>query len=225
MNVQEPAGQKNISQGNGGRMGPKIKFILVLGTALLMCSSLLAQNSRGSVQVNGGMFCFLKENIDSGFKTGFGFSFPLLKKTELSFEFGYGKSSVHEEPHKLHNGTLSWAPFQASMYYYFLENKKLTPYAFGGVDLVFAHFKMEDIITIPEVSINQEVNNGISFHAGAGSLFRINHHFALYGEVCFFYRKGEGKTITTDINKGVSTENFFLNFNSFILSIGIKYYL
>jgi len=203
----------------------KTKHGIAILAVLFILTPLLAQNPLGSVHVNGGLSWFLKENIDSGYETGFGFSIPLLKNTALVFNFVYWKSSVHEEIDGLYNGTLSMAPFQASMYYHILESKGFIPYVFAGAGMIFTHFDMEDLITIPEISINQKVNNGISFHTGAGSLFKLNDHLALFGEVCFLYRKAEGTTIITDMNNGTSTEKFPLNLNSLVLRFGIKYYL
>lgn len=206
-------------------MFQKTKYFTVVCAALLLTSPLIGENPRGSLHINGGFSMVLKENIDSGFKTGFGFSSPLLKNTWITLDFGYWKSNVHEVPGELYSGTLSMAPFQVSICYNLLETKQLTPYVFGGTGIIFAHLKIEDSITIPEVSIDQEVNDGISFHAGVGSLLRINKDISLFGEACFLYRKGEGITTITDMNTGESTENFPLNLNSLVFSIGIKYYL
>jgi hypothetical protein len=207
------------------QMNKKTKYGIIILAVLFFSSPLLAQNPQGSVHVNGGLSWFLKENIDSGFETGFGFSFPLFHKNSLVFNFGYWKSSVHKEADGLYSGTLSMAPFQASLYYHILEIKGFIPYVFGGAGMIFTHFKMEDLVTIPEVSIDQKVNNGVSFHAGAGSHLKINKHLALYSEICFLYRKAEGTTTITDMNKGVSIEKFPLNLNSFALRFGIRYYL
>ena len=202
----------------------KIFFVLALA-GLLFISPLKAEKPRSSLHINSGFCWMLKENIDSGLKTGFGFSVPLLKNTTLTLDFGYWKSSVNEGPGELYNGTLSMAPFNASLYYTLFETKRLAPYVFGGGGFIFSNFEMEDPITIPEVSIDQEVNNGMSFHAGAGSFLRINNHISLYAEACFLYRKGDVTTTITDMNFGESTENFSLNLSCLSLCLGVKYYL
>jgi len=207
------------------QMSKRTKYGIIILAVLFFSSPLLAQNSQGSVHVNGGLSWVFKENIASGFETGFGFSVPLFNKTSLVFNFGYWKSSVNEEADGLYSGTLSMAPFQASLYYHILESKGFVPYVFGGAGMIFTHIDMEDLITIPEISINQKVNNGVSFHGGAGSLLKLNDHLALFGEVCFLYRKAEGTTTITDMNNGTSTEKFPLNLNSLVLRFGIKYYL
>jgi len=203
----------------------KEKYCAAVLATFLLLSPLMAQNPRNSVHLNGGYGCMLKENIDSGFKTGFGFSVPLLEKTALTFDFGFWKSGVQEETGGLFDGTLIMAPFQASLSYTLFETKRFAPYVFGGTGFIFSRFKMEDIVTIPEISIDQKVNNGVIFKAGAGSLLRLNKNIAFYGEACFFYRKAEGTTTITDINNGESKESFSLNLNSLVFSIGIKYYL
>jgi len=208
-----------------GAMTRKNKFFILALAGVLFISPLTAENPRSSLHINGGFCWMLKKNIDLGLKTGFGFSVPLVKKTTLTLDFGYWKSRVQEEPGDLFDGTLSMAPFQASLYYTLFETKRLAPYVFGGTGFIFSHFEMEDLITIPEVSVDQEVHDGISFHAGAGSFLRINDNIALYVEACFLYRKGEGATTIKDMNLGESKENFSLNLSSLVLSFGIKYYL
>ncbi|MFW6123610.1 MAG: hypothetical protein ACOC5G_00140 [Acidobacteriota bacterium] len=206
-------------------MASKIKCYAVAFTVLLLISPLFAENPKLSLHINGGLCWMLKKNIDSGLKTGFGFSVPVVEKTTLTFDFGFWKSGVQEETGGLYDGTLTMAPFQASLYYTLFETRRFAPYVFGGTGIVFSHFKAEDIISIPEVSIDQKVNNGISLHAGAGSFLKINKRIAFYGEACFFYRKGEGSTTYTDMNFGKSTKNFSLDLSSLVFSIGIKYYL
>jgi hypothetical protein len=206
-------------------MSKRTKYGVAILAVQLFFSPLLAQNHRGGVQVNGGLSWFFKKNIDSAFETGFGFSLPLVRKTALVLNFEYWKSNVHEEIDGLYNGTLSMAPFQASLYYHILESRGIIPYVFAGAGIIFSHFKIGEMITIPEVSINQKINNGISFHAGTGSLLILNDHLALYGEVCFLYRKTEVTTTITDMNTGILTEKFPLNLNSLALRFGIKYYL
>lgn len=206
-------------------MAQKGKYLAAVLAAFLFMSPLMAQNPRSSLHINGGFCWMLKKNIDLGLKTGFGFSVPLLKNTALTLDFGYWKSRVQEESGDLFDGTLSMAPFQASLYCTLFETKRLAPYVFGGTGFIFSHFEMEDLITIPEVSVDQEVHDGISFHAGAGSFLRINDNLALYVEACFLYRMGEGITTITDMNLGESKESFSLNLSSLVLSFGIKYYL
>ncbi|MBD3414928.1 MAG: hypothetical protein GF421_10920 [Candidatus Aminicenantes bacterium] len=206
-------------------MSQKTKCFLAIGTALLLNAAMMAQSPQSSAHINGGWSWMLEDTLDSGLKTGFGFSLPLLNKTTATFDFGYWKSTVHQKPNMLFNGTLSMAPFQVSLNYYFFEKKRVNPYVFGGTGIVFTHFEMEDIVTIPEVSISQNVKNGISFHAGAGSLFRMKKNLAFYAEVCFFYRRGKATTTMEDMNFGRSTEDFNLNLNSLAFSIGIKYFL
>lgn len=180
---------------------------------------------KSSVHVYAGMVIPGEESIKSGFHTAFGFSYPLAERIIFSFDFTYWKSNVEEDEGKLFNGTLSVTPFTVSLQYTLIKESDITPYVFFGTGFVFTNFKMEDYISIPEVTITQEINNGLSFHFGTGVNLKVTDSLALFTEILYLYRKAKGETTISDMNFGVNSEEFSLNLSSFLFQIGIKYFL
>jgi hypothetical protein len=202
------------------------KKIIILGTILFFFLSLqgLAQGQRSSFHANVGIAFPKEENIKSGFESGFGFSLPLSKKMSLAFDFGYWKSTVHEKLGKLFNGKLSINPFLFSLHYALAAEKFVVPYIFLGSSLIFTTFKIGKYISIPEITINQKVENGIGVHLGSGANVKLTMNLALFGEISYLYRKAKGKTIITDMNFGVSTKEFSINLGSLQVGLGMKYF-
>lgn len=197
-------------------------FILLMALLLLGGRGLVF-GERFIVHANGGVSFPKEDNVKSGLESGFGFSFTLDRRMLLSFDFGYWKSDVEEEPGKLHKGKLSVTPFLVSLQVSLFEKKAFNPYIFAGAGYVFYDFKIKDIITIPEVTITQKIENGLSLHAGLGALVQILDRLDLFGEALYLYRKGDGQTTISDMNKGTTYEDFSLDMSAFLFRLGIKY--
>jgi hypothetical protein len=165
-----------------------------------------------------------EKKIHSSFESGFGFSLPLIERIFLSLNFVYWKSSVEEKEGSLMNGELSVTPFFFSLEFRLMENKKFNPYIFLGANLVFTRFEIGKYISIPEVTINQEVRNGPGLHFGGGIDFSLTGQLALFVEGFYFLRKAKAETTIKDMNFGVTTEEFLISLDSLILQIGIKYF-
>ena len=177
-----------------------------------------------SFHINGGMAFPQEDNIESGLETGFGFSLSIDKKISLSLDFSYWKSDVSEEHPELYNGKLSVTPFLVSLQYSLFEEATVIPYIFAGTGFVFSNFEIGDVITIPEISINQKLGTGISFHCGVGGRIKLTTNLALLTEIIYIYRDATGETTVTDLNFGVTKDEFSINISSFILRVGIKYF-
>jgi len=177
-----------------------------------------------SFQVSPGAAFPKEKNIHSSFESEFGFSIPLGRTLFLSFDFGYWKSNVEEKEGSLMNGELSVTPFFFSLGYKLRENKKINPYIFLGANLVFTRFEIGKYITIPEVTINQKVMNGPGLHLGGGTDFSLTDQLTLFAEGIYFFRKAKAETTITDMNFGISNEEFSISLDSLILQIGIKYF-
>ena len=194
-----------------------------------LCLCLLGIHSfssaqRMSFQVSPGVAFPKEKSINSSFESEFGFSLPLGRTLFFSFDFGYWKSNVEEKEGSLMNGKLSVTPFFFSLGYKLRENTKINPYIFLGANLVFTRFEIGKYITIPEVTINQKVMNGPGLHIGGGTDFSLTDQLTLFAEGIYFFRKAKTETTITDMNFGVSTEDFSISLDSFILQIGIKYF-
>ena len=200
----------------------KAAFILIISLFLAGAEN-LAWAQRFIVHANGG-FSFPQEgNMKSGLESGFGFAYILNKKVAAFFDFGFWKSEVEEEPGKLLDGKLSVTPFLFSLQYYFYEKRDFNPYIFAGIGYIFYDFKLKDIITIPEITITQKVENGLGFQAGLGAQVKILDRLSIFGEALYLYHKAEGITTISDLNFGTTTEEFSLNTSTSLIRLGIRY--
>ncbi|MFQ6038456.1 MAG: hypothetical protein ACE5LV_07560 [Candidatus Aminicenantales bacterium] len=89
---------------------------------------------------------------------------------------------------------------------------------------MISQFKIGDIITIPEVSIKQEVTNGPLFHGALGMLGRISSSVGIFVEARYVFRSSTGKTTISDMNLGVRSESFSINLDTFLARVGLRYF-
>jgi outer membrane protein W len=196
---------------------------------LILCLSFLAfpdssPGQKANFHANPGVAFPKEKNILTAFESGFGFSLSLTKRIFLSINFGYWKSNVEEKEHSLLNGELSTTPFFLSLQFKLRERSQINPYVFVGTNLVFTKFEIGDYITIPEVTLNQKVRNGLGLHFGTGADFSFTEYLALFVEGIYLVMKAEAETTITDLNFGVSTEEFSVSLDSLIFQVGIKYF-
>jgi opacity protein-like surface antigen len=203
----------------------KILIPILFLSLILFVSQNFSLAQKTGFHVNPGAAFPQENNIKSGFESGFGMSFPLMKRVVLSLDFSYWKSTVEEEAGKLFNGKLSVTPFFLSFQFNLMEKGRIIPYVFLGPNLVFSTFEIGEYYSIPELTINQEIHNGVGFHVGGGGDILLTDNWALFGSLTYLFRKTNGETRYTDMNLGVRTEEFSVSLNSFILKVGIKYFL
>jgi hypothetical protein len=82
---------------------------------------------------------------------------------------------------------------------------------------------MENIITIPEITIEQRIKNRLCLQVGIGIDIPLSHSFVLFTEAAYFHNKSTGITKISDLNFGTSIEEFPVKLHSWIFYIGIKY--
>lgn len=196
---------------------------------LFFCLSFLAfpwpsPAQKANFHANPGVAIPKDKNILSAFESGFGFSLSLTKRIFLSINFGHWKSRVKEKEASLMNGELSITPFFLSLQFKLRERSQINPYVFLGANLVVTEFEIGEYITIPEVTLNQKVENGPGLHFGIGTDFGLTENLALFTEGIYLVRKTEAETTFTDMNFGVTTEKFSISLDSLVFQIGIKYF-
>ena len=165
-----------------------------------------------------------EKNIKSGFESGFGFSLPLMRKIFLGLNFGHWKSSVHKEVGKLYEGKLSVTPFFFSLQFKPMEKNTINPYVLFGVSIVFARFEIGEYISIPEVTISQKIRNGLGLHIEGGSDLHLTENLAFFAAMNYLFWKTKAETTISDMNFGLSTEEFSIRLDSLILKVGMKYF-
>jgi len=183
------------------------------------------KNARMSLEVQTGAGIPAEDYLDIHAVSGFGVTIPLKKRLSLCLDLGYWKSAVEEVPTKFYDGHLKAFPFLASLEFSLSRQNRINPYVFLGGGYIFSSFSMKDIITIPEITIDQSVKNGLCFRAGLGICIPISLSWGVFTEASYFYREATGITTITDLNFGTSTREFPVNFRAWIFQIGIKYFI
>lgn len=199
-------------------------------TFFLLCFFLLIQNVTGqeetSMRIHGsiGLSSMSEKSYGSGFWSGFGFSFLIKKDVHLSFNFGACNSQVTAKPDGLQNGSLTVNPFFVSLHYFpGHEDRLIYPYLFIGGGYIFTSFRMEDVVTIPEITLSQKVDNSPGGQVGAGIQLKVSKRISLSADVSYLYNKTSGTTTLQDLNFGTTTEDFSLLLSAIIFQIGIKF--
>jgi len=183
------------------------------------------KNSHLSIEVRTGAGIPVENYFDSRIVSGFGLTIPLKKRLSFSLDLGYWKSGVEEVPAKFYDGHLKAFPLLASLQFSLLNQNKVRPYAFFSAGYMFCTFEMENIITIPEITIEQKVKSGPCLGAGLGVDVAVSRSFGMLAEATYFYRKAQGITTITDLNFGTSTREFPVNLHAWTFQIGIKYFI
>jgi hypothetical protein len=183
------------------------------------------KNSHPSIEVLTGVGVPTEDYFDAHIVSGFGLTIPLKKRLSLSLDLGFWKSGVEEVPTKFFDGHLKAFPLLASLQFSLSRQKSINPHVFLGGGYIFCSFTMQDIITIPEITIDQNIKNGPFFQVGLGIDVAISQAFGVFTEVIYFHRKTTGITTITDLNFGTSTKEFPVNLKAWIFQIGIKYFI
>lgn len=183
------------------------------------------KNSHLGIEVQAGAGLPAEDYLDTHIVSGFGMTIPLKERLSLSLDLGYWNSSVKEVPTKFYDGRLKAFPLTVSLQFSLSHQKRVGPYVFLGGGYIFSSFTMKDIITIPEITIDQSVRNGLCLKAGLGIDLSISRTFGVFAEAVYFYRETTGITTITDLNFGTSTKEFPINLQAWIFQIGIKYFI
>jgi hypothetical protein len=119
------------------------------------------KNAQPSLEVWTGAGIPAEDYLDTCVVSGFGINIPLKERLSLSFDLGYWKSAVDEVPAKFYDGHLKAFPLLTSLQFFLSGQNRVNPYIYLGGGYIFTSYTMKDIITIPEISIDQSVKNGL----------------------------------------------------------------
>ncbi|MFC2161553.1 outer membrane beta-barrel protein [Acidobacteriota bacterium] len=199
-------------------------------TFFLVCLMLANQNVSGQEKTGMRIHCSLglssmsEKKNDSGLWSGFGFSLPIHKTVDLSFNFGAWKSQVNANPHGLFDGSLKVNPFFVSLYYFMGKgDRSVIPYVFIGGGYIFSNFRKDEGVTIPESTISQKIDNSPGGQVGAGIKFKVSNRMSLITDVSYLYSKTSASTIIQNLNFGTTREDFSLILSALIFQVGVKF--
>lgn len=164
-------------------------------------------------------------NLRPGFETGFGFAYPFAERFWLSVEFSRWTTASKSASGLLYDGTVTVAPISACLQAEFLDNRFFVPYAFAGAAFVFARFEIGPIITIPEVRIDQTVEDGPALYFGLGARIPFGRAVSFFSEVSYLHRTADGETLIHDLNLGLRRSPIVVNLRTVLLKFGLKVFL
>lgn len=166
------------------------------------------------------------EPVRPGPASGFGAGLRLHKGLWLQLDYRSWINDVGENTgFELFTGRLHSTPFLLGLDFELLPEGRLSPVLKAGAGYMFNRFFTGNVITIPEITLTQSINNGLTVFGGGGLIIRITEKINLNLEVCGFLRKAGGTTTINDMNRGVSRESFSVSLNTLILQAGITYFL
>jgi len=84
---------------------------------------------------------------------------------------------------------------------------------------------MDNLVTIPEITLSQKVENNLGGQLGAGIQIKMSKRLFFNLDASYFYGKVSATTTIQDLNFGTTTEDFSLLFSAFIFQLGIKYFI
>jgi len=174
------------------------------------------------LHIQGG-YAFPEENKHrGGLETGFGVSFPIGGRTSLLFDFMRWTVQSLGSPGKLYAGTVEISPIAATVRFEFLRNQFFFPYAFVGAAFVFTRFEIGPYSAIPELRIDQKIDNGLAPYAGIGARLALTRFLSFTGEAAYLARTAPARTVFNDMNFGITTEDITANLRTVLFKFGLQ---
>jgi opacity protein-like surface antigen len=180
----------------------------------------------GGAAISGHAGCSFPEenNLRAGLVSGFGFSFRVLGGLSILFDFSQWQNRSVESAGKLYNGTVTVSPLLAAVELEFFRNRFFFPYLFVGGAYVSARFRIGSYVSIPEVKIDQKIENGFALCFGLGARIAIAERLSFFSEASYLRRTAPAKTIYDDMNLGRSSREIIANLRFVQVQFGLKYY-
>lgn len=211
----------------GSERNVKLKAFSIIGlflSLLVFSFSLAGQGRQRGIHASVGYAWPRQNNLESALVSSLGLDFQLRRNWRLVLDFSFARYQVNFEPQGLMEGTLVSTPFWIRLQYIFSQGL-ISPYLGGGVGYVFNRFQMEEMVTIPEVTISQKVDDDWGFVAGAGVEWRLRgKQVTVFGEANYISCAPPGVTSINDMNFGRREERFSVDLNSWQLKFGIRYF-
>ena len=198
--------------------------IAALALAALIPAGLPATASQRifGVHIQGG-YAFPEENKHrGGLETGFGVFFTNGGRTSLVFEFMRWTVQSLGSPGKLYAGTIEVSPIAATVRFELLRNQFFFPYAFAGAAFVFTRIEIGPAIAIPELRIDQEIDDGVAPYFGIGARLALTRFISFTGEAAYLARTAPARTIFNDMNSGTTTEDITANLRTVLFKFGLQ---
>lgn len=171
-----------------------------------------------------------EENYGSGLKYGGNLCLGITKKIAIELSGLRFQSNVEGDPEALSEGKLSIIPIQLSIKARFPMAGGFVPYVLGGGSYYLSSFAVDKgIISDWDAlgfDIEEEVENVIGFHFGAGIDLFLTKNIALNADLRYCIAKTKGSWTLTDQFAGIKTLGNIeaINLNSLMFGAGLKFY-
>jgi hypothetical protein len=199
-----------------------LKLSIIVMLVSIFAINGLAQRYQLGFFINAAGYIPNNEDIKSGFGTGLGAVFYASQSIAVSLEWKYGRLNVDKKEGEFQKGSLYMTPLLASLRYNIQTGTAFIPYVFGGGGIFFNNYRLDKLENLEEANIRkQDINSGLGFYGGLGSLYKLNEKITLFIEGLFLWRTTEVETIYLDN----SPSNIFkVNLSSISFLIGLNYF-
>ncbi len=194
-----------------------------VGLVLLLCgSAAFAQSPRVTFSLQGGGAGHEENNLHVGLASGFGISVPLTRRLSATAEIDHWSTESRTSFGKLWHGRLAVTPVLLGLRYEFGGNGYFVPFVAAGAGYVGTRFRIGPIITIPEITVEQNVRSGVAGFVGFGASWRLTALWEFFSEMDYLIRTAPGRTVVRDLNHGVSTADIWVNLRVVYLKFGFR---
>jgi hypothetical protein len=202
--------------------GPKRAFIVPFLLLLVASAGPARAQHRFILRAQAG-YAFPEENKHrGGAETGFGVVVPVAGRTSLVLEVMRWSVRSLGSPGKLYAGSLEISPVAAALRFELLRNQFFFPYAFAGAAVVFTRFEIGPYLSIPELKIDQKIENGVALFFGLGARLAITPALSFVSEAAYLPRTAPAQTIITDMNLGAKTEDIVANLRTVLFRFALE---
>jgi len=197
---------------------------LKLASAIIICALWpgFLQGQALQAQLHAGAALPSGRQFRPGLETGFGAVLSLASRLAAVLEYDRWQSRVKGSPVGFLDGDFTATPLSLSLRYQLLSRAGFIWYASAGGCHLSNRFLMDHLVTIPEIKINQAVKNTAGVCLGSGTERRISARVAIFLEAAYLLARGRGVTTITDMNQGLTREEFGFSLNSFHLRAGLR---
>jgi opacity protein-like surface antigen len=203
-------------------MSTTAKFIVAVLAVLAFTVPGIAQAGRGGFFLNMAGYFPVEDFIHSGYGSGFGAVLSFTPNLSVGFEWKYARLRVDRTAEGLLAGQLSMTPLLVSLYYSFLPDRQVSPYAILGAGLFISNFNLQGRATPEEEQIkSQDIRNGLGWCAGIGAAFRTTARVTVFARALYLGRTADAESVYFS---GRTPQTFQVNLSSLSLIAGIEYH-
>ena len=201
------------------------KILLICLVLIFTVSYLKAQKISFALGLKVQYADPINKLYNGDFMSGLLFNLKIGDNFVIEVDSGNWKSEVKQKTNGLYPGELSITPILVSGLFLFPLGKSFHLYLGIGFGYYFNHFQIsEEIVTIPEIEITQDVDDKFGFQGEIGFDYFLATNFALNLDMKYCWVSPQGKTIIKYTDGRITEEFFSLNLNNILYRICIKIY-